>query len=477
MKQAVGSKEVIWVDRDRCCYCGGCVGVCPARALLLTETELKVDRETCTLCRNCLVFCPVEAISISQEEGPEHRPGPEIIRTDVVIVGAGPAGSLCARVLAQSGVQVLVVEKRQEIGAPKRCAEAVDPKAFEAVGIEPDPLWLANRIRTAVLYAPDGNRVTFGARSSAESGYIVERKIFDKHLARDAIRAGAKYRLKTTALEVIQEDRRIIGIVAEHMGKATRIMARIVIAADGVDSLIARSAGLDTVNPLKYYMSCFQYEMAGLGNIDEQAIHLHYGTDIAPGGYVWVFPKGNTLANVGVGIKALKGGRKTPREYLDRFIEKHPLIFKNASAVEFNCGGVPVHQTIKTLVGDGLMIIGDAAHLVNPITGGGIDLAMISGRMAAEVAVESLQKGDVGKGQLGEYQKRWDAGHGKMLKKMLKLQKFTENLTNEDLNKLAAILPARILEELAEGDFSGFIKLLLRKLPSLAHFAVRYLRS
>jgi len=470
-------KENLWIDRDKCCYCGGCVGVCPAQALMLMETELKLDREKCTMCRYCLIFCPVEAISIRPEEISEYRPEAEIVQTDVVIVGAGPAGSICAKYLAQSGVHVLVVEKRQEIGAPKRCAEAVDPKTFKAVGIEPNPLWLTNRIQTAVLYAPNENRVTFGARSSDESGVIIERKIFDKHLAKDAIRAGAKYWLKTTALDVIQENGQVKGVVVEHMGMAKKIMAKIVIAADGVDSLMAKSAGLKTVNPLKYYMSCFQYEMAGLSNIDEQAIHLYYGNDIAPGGYVWVFPKGNTLANVGVGIKALKDGRKTPQKYLDQFIEKHPFIFQNASAVEFNCGGVPVHQTVETLVGDGMMIIGDAAHLVNPITGGGIDLAMISGRMAAEVAVEALQKGDVRRRNLSKYQKKWDAQHGKKLKKMLKLQKFTENLTNEDLNKLADILTAKILGELADGNFSGFIKLLLKKLPSLAHFAVTYLRS
>jgi digeranylgeranylglycerophospholipid reductase len=217
--------------------------------------------------------------------------------------------------------------------------------------------------------------------------------------------------------------------------------------------------------------------MAGISNIDEQAIHLYYGNDIAPGGYVWVFPKGNTFANVGVGIKALKDGRETPKKYLDQFIEKHPFIFQNASAVEFNCGGVPVHQTVEALVGDGMMIVGDAAHLVNPITGGGIDLAMISGRMAAEVAVEALQKEDVGTRNLIKYQKKWNARQGKKLKKMFKLQKFTEHLTNEDLNKLANILTSKILEELADGNFSGFVKLLLKKLPSLAHFAVTYLRS
>jgi len=469
--------DKIRIDRNKCCYCGGCAGVCPEQALFLLETELTVDQDKCTMCRACLIFCPVEAISPAADAVPRRPPEAPCLQTDVVIVGAGPAGSVCAKVLAQSGIDVLVVEKKQEIGVPKRCAEAVEPGTFEAVGIDPDPLWLRNRIQAAVLYAPNETWVRFGTPTPAESGWIIERKIFDKHLAKDAIQAGARYRLKTTALGVIRENDRVRGIVVEHMGLRQKIAAKIVIAADGVDSMMAKSAGLDTVNRLKNYMSCFQYEMAGLRGIDDKAIHLYYGNDIAPGGYVWIFPKGSTMANVGIGIKTSKEGDRTAKKFLDRFIERHPLIFQEASAVEFNSGGVPVRQTVEALAGDGLMIVGDAAQLVNPITGGGIKLAMISGKMAAEVAVESIKKGDVSRRQLSAYQRQWDAEHGKRLKKMVKLQRFTERLTNEDFNKLAAILTSRNLEELAQGKFYGFVKRLLKELPSLAPLALKYLSS
>jgi len=261
------------------------------------------------------------------------------------------------------------------------------------------------------------------------------------------------------------------------MGGRKKIMAEIVIAADGVDSMIAKTAGLKTVNRLKDFMSCFQYEMAGVRHADEQSIHLYYGNAVAPGGYVWLFPKGNTLANVGVGIKPLKKEGKTPKAYLDEFIAGHPRIFENASAVEFNGGGVPVHRTAETLVVDGLMVIGDAAQLVNPITGGGIRLAMISGRLAADVAARALRKGDVGRRSLSDYQRRWDAGHGKLMDKMLKLQRFTDRLADGELNRLAEILTGPVLEDLAEGRFLGFLKLLMKKAPALAPFAMKYLKS
>jgi len=469
--------KTLEVDRSRCCDCGGCVGVCPARALDLREDGLSVDREKCTMCGVCLAFCPVEALASGEGPAAPLASKANIVRTDVVIVGAGPAGSICAKFLARSGRGVLVVDKKQEIGVPKRCAEAVEPDTFEAVGIEPSPLWLTNRIQAAVLYAPNGASVRFGAHSSAGSGFIIERKVFEKHLAKDAIRAGARYMLKTMAQGVIRENGRVKGLVVRSAGTETKVLADIVIAADGVDSMIAKSAGLETVNRLDDYMSCFQYEMAGLRNVDEAAIHLYYGNEVAPGGYVWIFPKRNTLANVGVGIKPLKAENGTARRYLDRFIEKHPDIFAGASAVEFNSGGVPVNPKIEALAGDGLMIIGDAAHLVNPATGGGIRLAMISGRMAAEVAVLALREGDVGRKSLGRYQKNWDAGCGRDLRRMLKLQKFTDGLTDDDLNKLAGLLTAEILEELAVGRYGGLVRLLLKKSPSLARFGLKYLNS
>ena len=453
------------------------MGVCPAQALRLPETELEVDQDKCTLCLACISFCPVKALSRHEGGPPERRPEAERLRAEAVIVGAGPAGSICARDLARAGVNVLVVEKKQEIGVPKRCAEAVEPGTFEAADIEPHPLWLVNRIEAAVLYAPNGRGVRFGTSIAEKSGWIIERKIFEKHLAKDAIRAGARYRLKTTALGVVRENGRVAGIAVTHGGRTQVIEAKIVIAADGVDSLMAKSAGLDTVNRLTNYMSCFQYEMAGLRDIDDRAIHLFYGNDIAPGGYAWIFPKGSSIANVGVGVKVSKAGKRTAQDCLDQFIEKHPRHFQGASAIEFNCGGVPVRQTAEALTGDGLMIVGDAAQLVNPITGGGIHLALLSGRMAADIAAEALRKGDVRREQLSAYERRWRAQQGKMLEKMSKLQRFTEKLSDADLNGLADILTGKTLEEMALGRFSGFVALLLKKLPSLVPLGLKYLKS
>jgi digeranylgeranylglycerophospholipid reductase len=463
------------VDREACCYCGGCVGVCPADALTLKETDLRVDVGRCDACGVCIEFCPVGALAF-----PEERPGPSArtgASADVVVVGAGPAGSVCAKFLARSGLDVLVVEKRQEVGAPKRCAEGISSGVLADVGIAPDPRWTAARIRKAVLHSPGGNSAVWTVRDEASAGIILERKVFDKFLLRDAVRAGARTMIKTTAREVLRADGRVIGVAIESPHLKAEVRARLVVAADGVDSKIARSAGIPADVRPDRMMSCAQYEMAGLEAVDESEIHLYYGSRIAPGGYAWIFPKGGGTANVGLGIKIRLAGGRTARELLDGFIAARPDLFSRAQALEINCGGVPVHPLGTPLVADGIMIVGDAARLVNPVSGGGIKLAMLSGKMAAEAAIEALREGDLTVRGLRAFPERWEREQGRKMRTLLKLQRFADGLSDDDLDRIAEILSPALLDQLKDGRLGTFAGRVLRKLPHLSALAVRYLRS
>jgi len=289
----------------------------------------------------------------------------EILRKeyDVIVVGAGPAGSYAAKTLAEKGIKTLVVDKRQETGAPKRCAEGISCMGMEKTGITPDPAWALKGISGAVVYAPGGKSLT--VKPPGINGYIIERKVFEKHLARDAINAGARYMVKTLATGVIKEDGIVCGITANHMGEDYAIRSKIVIAADGADSKIARSAGLDTANPPKDYHAGFQYEMAGLKGYDEDMIHIYFGNGLKPVSYIWIFPKGRRVANVGIGvISRYEEAGKKAKDLLDAFIAKHPEVFEDASPIEINSGGIPVGSAIEKLTADGLMVVGDAAHQV-----------------------------------------------------------------------------------------------------------------
>jgi len=190
-----------------------------------------------------------------------------MIETDVLVIGGGPAGSSAAKHAALGGAKVILVDKRSEIGAPKRCAEGVSKKGLPKLGIEPSPRWITKEIDGVRLTSPDGTDVwlTEEEIELPEAGYILERKVFDKHMAMDAARAGAEIRIKTLATGMDKiEDGFIVS--TESMGKTEEIKAKIVIAADGPEGHVARWAGLKGSAKAKEMESGVQYEMV---NVDK----------------------------------------------------------------------------------------------------------------------------------------------------------------------------------------------------------------
>lgn len=384
---------------------------------------------------------------------------------DVVVVGAGPAGSSAARFCAEKGLSVLVVEKRQEIGSPKRCGEGLSKSGTERMGIEPDESWVSRTIKGASVYAPNGKRITVDLEGP--EGWVIERKLFDKYLAKLASQAGAKIITKT---EVFGVEREGNGIVARmrSRGETFEIPCKILVVCDGVESRVARMLGIDTTLSLADIASCAQFEMAGV-KIDPDRIELYFGNEIAPGGYVWIFPKGENTANVGIGVRK-PYSKKSALVCLKDFIKERDSLRKG-SVIEVNSGGAPVGGFLERMVGDNFMIVGDAAHQVSPIHGGGIAESYVAGRIASEVIARAFEKGDFSKKFLSEYEREWEKQRGKKLKKILKLRKVVEKLSDEELNWLAEYLKGEELVDLAKA--SGFKKLafILMKKPRLLGLA------
>ncbi|MGZ4950605.1 MAG: NAD(P)/FAD-dependent oxidoreductase, partial [Halobacteriota archaeon] len=179
---------------------------------------------------------------------------------DVVVVGAGPAGSYAAATAA-SECDVLLIEKRQEIGDPVRCAEGVSKEALSKF-LPPQKEWIANKVTGARIFAPDGTLLEVSEElAGPEVGYVLERKIFDRDLAKRAAKAGADVTVRTRAVGVIREDGFVRGVKVRHLGEPLEIRASVVIAADGVESQVARWAGINTTLRPSDLESCAQYLM------------------------------------------------------------------------------------------------------------------------------------------------------------------------------------------------------------------------
>jgi digeranylgeranylglycerophospholipid reductase len=318
----------------------------------------------------------------------------------------------------------------------------------------------------ASAYAPNGKKITVDYKGP--EGWVIERKVFDKWLAKKAVQAGAKVLAKTDAISLIKKDGKVSGVTLESSGKRWNVSAKIVIAADGVESKIARDAGIDTTLRLVDVASGVQFEMAGV-EIDPDRIELYFGNEIAPAGYAWIFPKGKKEANVGMGVRK-PWAKKTALEYLNDFVNSHPGL-KKGSIVEINGGGVPVGGLMENMVTDNFMVVGDAAHQVNPIHGGGISESFVAGRIAAQVAAQAIRKGDCSKKALSEYNRIWWKERGEKLQKLVKLREVTESLKDEELNWLAGYLTGEDLIDFARSSGLKKLGLILMKKPRLIKLA------
>ena len=349
---------------------------------------------------------------------------------DCIVVGGGPAGSTFARVAAEGGLSVLLLEKDRDIGVPVRCGEAISDAGLR-IFHEPNPRWIASTINRIKLVAPNETVVEFDLH---QKGYILDRRIFDYDLAEFASIAGAQIVTKAYIDGLIIEDDKVVGVKGTHVGERFEKRAKIVVGADGVESRVGRWAGLKTTVKLKDMECGIQKTVTGI-DVNEHMFDFYLSKKWAPGGYLWVFPKGKHKANIGLAISGhyAKDG-KAAHKFLDEFLAwKYP----NASVLTTVVGGVPVAKTVKQMVMDGLMLVGDAARTVNPVTGGGIISGMRSGLLAAETAVKALRNGGPIRKNLSSYEKEWHKIGGKNHERFYRIKETIFRFTDDDLNRIA----------------------------------------
>ena len=384
----------------------------------------------------------------------------KLIETEILVIGAGPAGSSTAKHAALNGAEVILMDKKSEIGAPKRCAEGVSKEGLSKLGIEPNSRWVTKKLSGVRLISPNGTDVWMKEDQVKlpEAGYILERKVFDKFMAMEAARAGATIMIKTLARGMRKDNNGYI-VSCESMGEDLEIKAKIVVGADGPESRVGRWGGLKTAAKPKNMESGIQFEMVGVEMDDPDCIEFYFGS-VAPGGYAWIFPKGDDIANVGLGIISTYTD-KTAYEHLLEFVKNCPAT-KNAQPVELNIGGDPVGGMIKNLVKDHIMIVGDAGGHVNPLTGGGIITALEAGMYAGEVAAAAVKDEDYSEKRLMEYQEKCKNEIGNSFDKYLKTKDYMLSLSDSDLDSIAKAFQNTEFENISTKEL---IKLLIKVSP------------
>ena len=349
---------------------------------------------------------------------------------DVIIVGGGPSGSMSAIEIAKAGYSVCILEKDRDIGMPVRCGEAIGYTGLTQF-FSPKSEWIASEIKGANLIAPGGIKLNIPFRD--ETGFILNRRIFDYDLSRIAVSHGAEVYTKSYVKELIIENDFIKGVVLNHLDKEVKMKAKLVIGADGIESRIGRWGNIKTSVKMKDMESCVQYSVANI-NVESDQMTMYVGQEYAPGGYLWIFPKGDGFANIGIGISGKYSKNKSAKKYMDDFILQN---YPDVSILTTVCGGVICSKPHKNPISNGLMLVGDAAHQINPMTGGGIASGMRGGQIAGEVAIKALEKGDYSENMLKLYPKKIFKVFGKIHERFYRIKESINQLTDDELTYIA----------------------------------------
>ena len=343
-------------------------------------------------------------------------------KTDVVVVGAGPAGSSAARILAKAGLETIIIEKKKKIGVPVACGEGITRMINS---IDPEirlrPEHISSKIATMKIVLPNGTQLDIGSRKPHADGFIINRDLYEQFLAEKAEDHGAEIRKESIALSPIMKNGRVQGVVVRDKKNNDdyNLYAKVVIAADGVSPLIAKRAGMTVRMKESEICPCAESRYSGI-KVNPNEIEVWFLPEGSMQGYAWVFPKSNSVANVGVGMMkhVLRQKGVNVQDILDDFV-KQRFYNQNPNPILKMNGIVPL-GTCKTLAMPGLALVGDAGRMVSPVSGAGIENAIKAGIMLGN----TISDGGYSIATLKKYEKEYMQKIGKKMKALLYFRKM-----------------------------------------------------
>jgi len=387
---------------------------------------------------------------------------------EVIIIGAGPVGSTVAEIIGREGHKVLILEEHSEVGSPIHCTGKLSVNAFKELNLETEGI--INEVKGANFYSPNGQ--SFQLERNDTQAYILDRKIFDEKLAEKAIKEGVEILTDARAMQFIVT-KEGVNVIFTHKGDTKKLKVRIIVGADGANSIVARQVGLYSKKSSELRIGV-QKEVFGINNLQSRIVELFFGKKYAPGFFAWIVPIGNESARVGLGLKPRLG--ENPKKYLDNFIMSHPIIKEKLEGCSFDKAKVhiiPTGGALHQTVSEGIIIVGDAAGQIKSTTGGGLYYGMLCAKLAGKTISKSLEtssEGVLSKNSLLEYQRLWKARLNKEIKFSTRLRAFLTSLTDGEINYLFKLIianPLTFKEIVAKGDIDWQSKIATRVLNSL----------
>lgn len=343
---------------------------------------------------------------------------------DVLVVGAGPAGGTAAWFMAKKGLKVLLVEKKKAIGVPVTCGEALNWKTTDIIEI-PDQV-IDHQLSKQVLYK-DHVRI----RESGFSAFMINRGELDRYLALKAVSAGAELSISTRFIryEKENEKEKKVSVLLKQGEKIRKIFCSILVGADGFGSKVAKLAGFTGKLTPEDYSVTYQYYMSNV-DTDENAADFFMFVPYIAGGYAWIFPKRFGTANVGLGMHPHQGANA--RDILNTFIHQNEVAHKKCqhafplsqSASVLYSGG-----PLENIVTDHILVIGEAAGHVHPVTGEGNYFAIMGGKMVSEMCAASIKEDTFSKEFLKKFENECNKAFAENLRSVL-----TKNYVNSSLS-------------------------------------------
>lgn len=368
------------------------------------------------------------------------KPRLTLKRPDVIIVGAGSAGCVTARRCAELGLRTLLLDRKpkEEVGQ-KVCGDEVSKSHFEATGIDfPRDDEISTTIAGADVYPPSLTN-ELQVRGWADfDGWTVNRLNFGQRLLDEAIRAGVVFRHSIHVGGPITIGDQVTGIQYKNLetGEEKVVKTKLVVDASGFAAIIRSKLDSPLIenNIDKGDIALCYREILKLKVplAEPEVARVFLGEGIAPQGYAWIFPKGLQEVNAGIGVTGGKG-KGSPKAHFATFKERYPLLFES-TLIEGKGGAVPVRRPLKSLVGDGVAFVGDAALQVNPIHGGGIGAGMRAGIILGEVAREAIAKHDITAKGIWAYNTRFLSNFGRRLAALEIFRRLLQSVSDEEMN-------------------------------------------